>query len=59
MSDQKKKEFVQEYSINHDTPAGRIDWAINDYMRTHNLDGNEREELVFATIQEISEWSEL
>lgn len=44
-----------EYYITANTPIGRIDWAINDYMRTHELTQGEREELLNTSAMEVAE----
>ena len=44
-----------EYYISEGTPTGRVDWAINDFMRTHELTEGQRQLLLNSSAQEVRE----
>ena len=46
--------FRAEYHISTDTPIGRVDWAVNDYIEgSDTLTDEQKEFLVFATHAEL------
>lgn len=43
-----------EYFITENTSAGRIDWAINDFIASNNLTIDQKNSLVMTTSQEVA-----
>lgn len=46
-------QLKNEYHITESTPSGRIGWAINDYIASHDLTTEERNSLIMASDAEV------